>query len=187
MSSWAIHSDSISKLVYVQIKEIQISRTPDKVNYFCGTAFDPTGLTVYSLTNGGDFTKVKLDDCTITGFDSSVPVENQVVTVTYKGFTATFNVSIKEQLTTAPQLESIAIGTMPKTEYKLGDPLRSKDGTFICTYTDGTTKTYALSNKYVYGFVAAMESGVPGEYELTVKYTEKGVTAETTYKITISE
>ena len=169
-----------------QLKEIQISHLPDKRTYYCGNSFDTTGLVVYSVTNGGTFTKLDLDACTITGFDSSVPVKEQTITVTYKEFTATFLVEIKEEEAPIPMLVSIEMGVLPKTEYKVGEGLKTTGGTFIATYSDGTTKTIELSNKYVSGFSAAKKQGV-GEYDLRVIYNENGVQVETTYKITITE
>ena len=147
---------------------------------------NPTGLSVYSLTNGGEFTKLSLDECTITGFDSSVAVKEQVITVTYKGFTDTFTIEIKEEPTGTPVLESISMQTLPKTEYKVKEGLNSDGGVILCTYSDGSTKTVDLINEYVYGFRAAYLAGV-GTYDITVKYNEDGVTAETTYKITITK
>ena len=168
------------------IKEIQIARTPDKLTYFCNTPLDTTGLTVYSLTHGGTFTKLNLEECTITGFDSSVAVEEQVITVTYKGFTDTFIIQIKEEPVGDPVLESIEMGTLPKTAYKRGEALDVTGGTFICKYSDGTTKTVDLSIKYTSGFMPAMNKGV-GEHDITVKYEEGGIVVQTTYKITITQ
>jgi hypothetical protein len=169
------------------IKEIKVTRYPDKVSYYCGEWFDKTGLTVYQLTNGGAFTKVDIDKCTVTGFDSSAPTEQQILTVTYEGFTATFPVTIKEAPKPVPSLVSVVLETMPKTEYKVGENLNTEGGVMLCTYSDGTTQKIDLKPKHVSGFVAAMESGVAGEYELEVKYSENGVRVKTTYKITISE
>lgn len=168
------------------IKDIKVARYPNKVSYYCGEWFDKTGLKVYSLTKGGVLTEVDLDKCTITGFDSSVPVEQQLLTVTYEGFTTTFPVTIKEAPKPVPSLVSVVIETMPKTEYKLGENLDTEGGVMLCTYSDGSTQKIDLKPKYVSGFVAAQETGV-GEYELTVKYSENGIRVKTTYKITISE
>ena len=169
-----------------EIKSLQIGRAPNKTLYYCGESFDATGLKVYAYMTGGGFVQVELNECTIAGFDSSVAVETQTITVTYKGFTDTFDVVIKAPLSATPVLQSIVMETLPKTEYKLGEDLDITDGTFIATYSDGTTKTIKLSNKYIYGFREAYEAGV-GEYDITVKYTKNGVTAETTYKITITQ
>ncbi|MBQ4273599.1 MAG: bacterial Ig-like domain-containing protein [Clostridia bacterium] len=175
-----------AELHKLELREIQIARTPNKLVYYCGTPFDTTGLAVYSLTYGGKLTELDLDNCTITGFDSSVPVESQTITVTYKGFTATFTVQIKAQPTENPTLVSIKMATLPKTTYKLGERLDVEGGTFTCYYSDGTTKTVALEIKYTGGFVPAMNKG-PGEHEMRVVYEENGIEVETTYKITITE
>ena len=175
-----------AELQKLELKEIQIGRTPEKLVYYCGTPLDTTGLVVYSVTNGGDFTRLDLDACTITGFDSTVPVEKQTITVTYKGFSATFTVEIKAEPTENPTLVSIKMATLPKTNYKLGEKLDVTGGTFTCYYSNGTTKTVDLAIRYTSGFMPAMNQGA-GEYDITVKYEENGVQVETTYKITITE
>ena len=175
-----------AELQKLEVKEIQIGHAPNKRVYYCGTSLDTTGLIVYSVTHGGKFTELDLDACTITGFDSSVPVKEQTVTVTYKGFTATFTVEIKAEPTETLTLVSIAMQNLPKTQYKVKEGLDCEGGTLVCTYSDGSTKTVDLINEYIYGFRAAYLAGV-GEYDITVKYEENGVQVETTYKITITE
>ena len=169
------------------IKSFQVTKYPDKRTYYCGDWFDKTGLKVYKFMQSGEFTEVNLDECTITGFDSSAPVESQTITVTYGEFSDTFTVTIKEKIKPVEVfVQSIAIETAPKTEYKLGDWLETTGGKFVVTYTDGTTKTLDMEPGYISGFSAAMKTGV-GEHELMVIYEENGVQATTTYKITISE
>ena len=165
---------------------IQITHLPNKTTYYCGELFDVSGLSVYYLMSDNSFLKLDLSACEITGFDSSVAADKQEITVSYKEFTDTFTITVKAQEKVDPELVSISFETMPKTEYKVGDPLRSKDGVLLCTYSDGTTKTVQMSNKYVYGFADAMNKGA-GQYDITVKYSENGVQVETTYKITITQ
>ncbi len=169
-----------------KVTGIEIVYAPQKTLYYCGETFDVTGLTVYAYMNDGALVPIDLRECTVEGFDSSVAVEAQPITVTYKGFTDTFDVVIKAPISTDPVLVSIEMDTLPKTQYKLGEDLDITGGTFIATYSDGTTKNLKLSNKYIYGFRDAYEAGV-GEYDITVKYTKNGVEAQTTYKITITE
>lgn len=171
-----------------EIENIQILNFPDKLSYYCGEEFDPTGLEVSALTKGliSNFLPIDLKDCTFSGFDSSEPVESQKITVTYRDFTAQFSVEIKRKAPVVYQLESIALETLPKTEYKLGEWLNTTGGVLLCTYTDGTTKQVDLVNKYVSGFKPAMTAGV-GEHELTVYYSENGIQVSTTYKITITQ
>jgi hypothetical protein len=114
-------------------------------------------------------------------------MEAQTITVTYKEFTDTFVVQIKE----APkpvenEVVSVVVETLPKTEYKLGDWLETTGGVLLCTYADGTTKRVDLEPAYVTGFKSAMNSGV-GTHTLTVMYRENGVRVDTTYQITITQ
>lgn len=168
-----------------EIKEIQISRLPERHVYYCGMELDTAGMVVYSVTNSGKFTELDLDACTITGFDSSVPVESQTITVTYKGFTATFTVQIKAPESATPMLVSIKIGTLPKTVFGYGEAPSVEGGTIICTYSNGTTKTIELENKHVSGFGDAFRAGV-GDHDITVTVVENGIEAQTTYKITLT-
>lgn len=166
---------------------IQITHLPDKTSYYCGESFESAGLSVYGLTKEDHFVKLDLFECEITGFDSSVAVTKQTITVTYKGFTDTFTINIKE----APKpvtnaVVSVVVETLPKTEYKLNEFLETTGGVLLCTYADGTTKRVDLDPEYVTGFRYAMKVGA-GEHELTVTYTEKNVSVETTYKITITQ
>lgn len=169
-----------------QLAAIQIARVPDKTTYYCGEFFDKTGLLIYSITNANGLAQVDLDQCEITGFDSSVPVQKQTITVTYKGFTDTFNIEIKAPLSETPVLVKIEMENLPKTQYKVGEDLDVTGGTFIATYSDGSTKTINLANRHIFGFRDAYESGV-GEYDITVKLVKDGIEATTTYKITITE
>ena len=177
---------TIENLETSAIKSLQVTKFPNRLSYYCGAELDTTGMNVFVLTTNGDFVQVALEDCEFSGFDSSVAMKQQPITVTYKGFTDTFHVEIKEKAPAVLKLESIVVETLPKTEYKLGEWLNTTGGVLLCTYTDGTTKQVDLVNKYVSGFKPAMTAGV-GEHELTVYYSENGVQVSTTYKITITQ
>ena len=73
---------------------------------------------------------------------------------------------------------------MPKTEYVLGEWLDTTGGVIKLEYSDGSVKRVNLMNSNVYGFANVTQAG---EYTLTVKYAERGVLCETTYKITVTE
>lgn len=170
-----------------EIAKLLIIHLPTKQSYYCGEALETAGLSVYCYTKNDKYIKLKLTDCEITGFDSSAAVAQQTITVSYQGFSDAFSVSIKE----APKpvenpVVSVVVETLPKTEYKLNEFLETTGGVLLCTYADGTTKRVDLEPEYVTGFRYAMKVGA-GEHELTVTYTEKSVSVETTYKITIAE
>ena len=167
-----------------QIQRITLAGTPDKTQFYTGERANYKGLTVLVTLKNGDSYTVDYNDCVITGFDSSAPAESQTITVSYEGFTATYNIVILENVKPSPVLDSIYLETLPKTEYKLGEWLSTDGGVIVRKYKDGSTARINLVNSYVYGFVDITE---PGEYELSVKYVEDGVLAETTYTITVTE
>ena len=86
-----------------------------------------------------------------------------------------------EPTPTEPILVKISLAVMPKTEYKVGEVLDTSGGVILCQYSDGTIRRIDLTNNAVSGF----HSSAAGTYALTVKYTEKGVTAQTTYAISV--
>ena len=88
-------------------------------------------------------------------------------------------------------LADIYIETMPKTEYQVGEWLSTNGGVLMVQYTDGTYMRHNMSNQDVYGFVTNAETEAkvtdnPGRYPLTVNYTENGITARTSYWITVT-
>lgn len=166
-----------------QIKNISISSTPYDTEYYVGEELNTEGLSIQVLRNNNDFYFVDASKCDISGFDSSKPVERQIITVSYKGFICTFSVSIIELPKPVPVLKSIYIETLPKTEYKVGESLDTTGGVLVREYQDGSSARITLINWYVYGF----DSSTPGTYTLTVMYYENGIMAQTTYEIVVSE
>lgn len=169
-----------------KVKSITLSSTPYDTEYFVGEELDCEGLLIVATKNNEETFYVDIKDCTITGFDSSSPVESQTITVNYKGFVVTFTVTIKQIAEETPILVAISLETLPKTEYKVGEWLDTSGGVLVREYKDGTTKNIALVNSYIDGWLEAYNSGV-GTYTLRVFYVESGILQETFYVITISE
>jgi len=136
---------------------------------------------VVTRNNGETFT-VRAGKCKLTGFDSSKAGFCRVQ-VEYEGVVSEFSVEIKEPPRPTPALKSITLEKLPKTEYKLGEGLDTTGGVILCEYVDGSVFRVNLTNHSVYGYG---NISVPGTYELTVKYLENGVIAETTYTITVT-
>lgn len=166
------------------VKHITIAAKPEKTEYYTNQVASYTGLKVLVTQKNGDTYTVEAKHCQITGFDSSAPVENQKITVTYQGESANFNITIKERPAAAKLLKSIKLETLPKTQYKLGESLDTQGGVIICEYQDGTTAQVELTNKHVSGFGKITTAGT---HTLTVKYTEGGIEATTTYTITVTK
>ncbi|MBR5137095.1 MAG: bacterial Ig-like domain-containing protein [Clostridia bacterium] len=168
----------------VEPKELSILNMPNKTTYYVGESSDFFNLKlVMTMTNGGEIT-VNGSECEITGFDSSVPVDVQIITVKYKNLSTTFNVSIKEiPANPTGKYNNLTFKTLPKTEYKKGEWLDARGGVLIVHYDDGTTREMELKDDYVYGF----RSDKLGPLELEVIYIENGVLCTTTYTITVTE
>ena len=172
------------------IVNFYISSEPTKTLYTVGDLFDCAGLTVYLKSEETGSMYVSYDDdpdaFIITGFDSSAPVEEQVITVECRGFTDTFTVTIVAKETSKASLVSITVDPLPKTEYKVGESFSHTGGYIVAEYSDGTTETIKLRMKHVTGFGAI--SNTPGEHQVKVEYSDDhGGYAYTYITITITE
>ncbi len=175
------------------VSGIYVSATPNKTAYYVGDTPNYSGLKIGVSQVGADGYILSYDEAyselTITGFDSSAPVAEQVITVKYKDFTTTFTVEIKElPPAQSAYLTSIRVDPLPaKLTYKLGQALNYYGATVVCEYSDGTIKELELDSPgvSVSGFGAIY---APGEYDITVEYfDDKGGYAKTTFKITMTE
>ena len=166
-----------------QIKNISVSSTPNDTQYYVGEELNLDGLSIIVTRNNGKFYFIDASKCEVSGFDGSKAVERQIITVSYKGFTCTFSVSIIDYPKPTPVLQSIYLETLPKTEYKVGESLDTTGGVLVRVYKDESSAKINLVNSYVYGF----DSSNPGTYTLTITYIENGIMVETTYDIIVSE
>ena len=178
------------------ITRFYISSIPNKTTYYLNQAPDYSGLSFHIISEEYD-TVIDYDDnpdeFRITGFDSSAPVERQVITVECKGFVDTFNITIKERENPAAKLVSIHFAVYPKQEYHVDDKFSFKDGVLVCTYSDGSTKEIPLEYGYISGISKIKDPTkehilLPGKHTLTIKYDkEGGVLVQTEYEITVTE
>lgn len=107
---------------------------PTKVIYEIGGTLDTTGMVVTAVFSDSTEQTVDLADCTIIGFDSSAVADDQVITVTYDGQTATFTVDIIKSVA------SIAITTPPDTTtYYIDGELDTTGLVVTATFTDNST------------------------------------------------
>ena len=146
------------------------------------------------LTNGAEII-IDATECEIIGFDSSKPVENQVIIAKYKDLQATFTISVMDSSSDAlannsngiptGEYDKLSFKTYPKTDYKVGEWIDKTGGVLFVNYDDGSVREIPLDSKgvKVYGFT----TDKPDKYTLTVKYVEGGFYGETTYEITVTE
>ena len=167
-----------------EVEGIYISKTPAKTAYYVGEKAVFDDLIVIAVCKNGKSHSINIEDCAIFGFDSSKATEKQVITVNFNGFLANFAVSVEEIPGPTPTLVGISLETMPKTQYKVGDWLDTDGGVLLRTYDNGEVKRINLINGYVRGF--AKVDG-PGEYVMTVEYTEGMAFFTLEYTITVTE
>ena len=149
---------------------ITVKTAPNKTEYFVGDSYDGTGLVVNVTYNNGT-NKDITTGFTTSGFSSATAGKN-TVTVSYEGFTATFDVMIK-----AVELTGIEIAKQPnKTTFNTGDELDTTGLVLTLKYNNGTTGI--TDTGYT---VSGYNTDTAGEQTITVTY--QGFTA--TYKVTL--
>jgi len=86
---------------FVTLDSIEITNPADKLTYYLGDELDITGLTVSATYSSGVTLPVDITTDNITGFDSSAADDSQILTITVEDKTATYEVQILQDLTTA--------------------------------------------------------------------------------------
>ena len=104
--------------------------------------------------------------------------ENLEISVTRGGITKTSNYSIDIINT----LKSIQIQGTPKTEYNINEPIQTGLSILVTRQT-GKIEAIDVENDMISGFNTTTE----GEKEVTITYTENGVTKQTSYSITVKD
>lgn len=157
---------------------IAITTPATKLSYVVGDVLDISGLVVTGTYKDGknliDQTETITTD-NVGGFNSSVPVVGQVLTITVNGKTTTYTVDI-----VAPTLDSIAITTpATKLSYAIGESLNIDGLVVTGTYSNGTTKVETITTGNITGFDSSV--AIVGQ---TLTITVDGKTA--TYAVNIN-
>ena len=161
--------------VAVSLTGIEITSAPTKTTYVVGEQFDSTGLVVIATYSNED--EVEIHSYQLSGFDSSNPVANQTITVTYEGKTVTFTVKII-------QISSITVTAPDKTEYYVGEQFVSTGLVVTATYND-------VSTRQVTGYTLTDENGntidmsTAGTKTVKVTYVESNLTKTATFTINV--
>ena len=133
-----------------QSDRLIVSKYPSKTTYFVGDTLDTTGLELIATYSNGDTEKV-INGYTVGGFNSST-AGTKVVTVDYKGKTATFNVEVvKPRITIANNslsfdsigsTKSITVTTTP-SDQKIAWSSSNKN---VATVSDGVVTAKGAGN-----------------------------------------
>lgn len=161
--------------------------------YYLNEEFDPEGLQIQVLATDNSksyFVDHTNPELKISGFDSST-VGEKTITVSYREFSDTFTVKIKEK----PQppvsnkvLESIRLSdnfntTYNKTDWNFFGPTLD-DVKLICTFSDGSEESVPMLYNYIQNPNLNIQSACT--YDLIIKYSYANTTVTTTVTITIT-
>ena len=155
------------------ITGIEIKNKPTKITYKKGEDIELAGGMITVIYENGDTEEVKMDNphVSITGYSKNEAKE-QTITVTYGGKTATFKVTVKNDVT------GIVIKNKPtKTSYLKGEELDITGGMITVTYQDTTTSDIPIAKNMITGY----DKNTLGEQVITVTYEGK----TTTFKVTV--
>ena len=137
------------------LTNIEIQAKPKKLNYVVGEELDLTGMVVVASYETGEL--VIIDDYTVSGFDGTAG--SKVITVTYKGKSASFTVNVA-----VIAVEKLTLTKLPvKLAYIENEPLNTEGLIVTATYNDGTVKN--VTDYDVVGF-----SSLPGVHTLYVVF-----------------
>ena len=155
------------------ITGIEIKNEPTKTSYLKGEELDLTGGKITVIYENGDTQELdmKSSDISVTGYDAN-KLGEQTITVTYGGKTATFKVTVKNDVA------GIVIKNKPtKTSYVKGEELDITGGMITVTYQDTTTANIPIAENMITGY----DKNTLGEQVITVTYEGK----TTTFKVTV--
>ena len=152
---------------------LTISKAPAKTTYFIGDTLDTTGLELTLSYNNGTTEKV-INGYTVSGFNSST-AGTKVVTVEYKGKTATFTVEVvKPSITIANNSLSF-------------DSIGSTKSITVTTTPSDQKIAWSSSNENV----ATVSDGVvtakgAGNATITAKFTYNNIEYTATCNVTVA-
>ena len=163
-------------VVAKQLVSIEITRMPNKTEYYEGEAIDSEGMEVTAVYNNGDRQVVTNYEIEPNGVLS---VEDNEITISYteEGITKTATIEIT---VVAKQLVSIEITKMPnKTEYYEGEAIDSEGMEVTAVYNNGDRQVVTNYEIEPNGVLSVEDN------EITISYTEEGITKTATIEITV--
>ena len=165
---------------FIEVQSIEIKEYPQKLLYIKNqeTLELQGGLITITYDDGTSLDlSMESDLLNIQGFDNSSLGENEIE-IEYKGKKEKFTVNIIE----GRKITEITVTTAPtKTNYTEGQDFDKTGMVVTATYNDGSTK---IVTDYT---VTDGNNLAAGKTNVTISYTEDGVTKTATQKITVNE
>ena len=166
----------------VTLSGISVKTAPDKVNYTEGELFDATGMVIeatYSDSSKKDVTSYTYaPTAALTTADTTVTISYTEGGVTK---TCTQAITVNAAPPAPVTLSGISVKTAPdKVNYTEGELFDATGMVIEATYSDSST---AAVTSYTYAPTAALTTA---DTEVTISYTEGGVTKTCTQAITVN-
>ncbi len=164
----------------LSVVSIQITKTPTKTIYNKGEEFTAAGGEIevtFKDKDGKQTTKnITMTNTMCSKPDMQQVGDNQSVTVSYGGKTASFTIDVKENI----QLTALSITTPPtKTTYYVGESFNPAGMVVTATYSDGSQKPvtdYTITAPDIMGMQSV------GTKDIGVSYTEGDITKTATWQ-----
>ena len=185
--SYGGHTAQFEVEVRNEVTGIALKNTPSKTTYVRGEELDLTGGVITISYEDGTTTEIDMTSELVetTGYNSS-SLGSQTITVSYAGYTTTFDIIVKNEVT------GISIKDLPsKMTYVKGENIDLSDGVLVVTYEDGTNAEVPMTANEieVIGFDSSSEgtqtvtisyAGYTATFGVTVKNEATGITIEST-------
>jgi hypothetical protein len=153
---------------------ITVTSVPTKTEYVVGQTANYQGIVITANYNDASSAVIPFSSLSFTGFNSSVVVSNQVITVSYGGQTATFTINIIAQA-----LVGIEIQKYPKITYLLSEESDWSALIVRGVNNDGTKIVLNNANLTIGGF----DSLTLGQKTITITYQSFSIS----FVVTITE
>jgi len=174
----AVITNAINNLV---TESAALDYADARVEYYIDDTLDLSGLYIVITYGDGTDRRVPVTIDMVSGFNSSVPNENLVLTIIYGQHSLTFTISVIER---AAEIESVTLDYVEaRTIYYVGDALDLTGLYVVVTYDNGTYRRVPVTAAMVSGF----DSSVPnanlmliinyGDFELTFTIAVSAVIA----------
>lgn len=161
------------------ISKIEIIKNPNKIEYIQNLEqLDLTGGKLKITYKNGDIEEINLSDriLKISEFDNS-KVGNQILVIEYIGKTTSLKVNVKSRM-----INGIFVSLHPsKTTYLVGENFDKEGMRIKAEYNDGNTNE-------VVGYIVTDGNNLSlDKTNVTISYTENGVTKTTTQSIIVED
>nr|MCR4959990.1 bacterial Ig-like domain-containing protein [Lachnospiraceae bacterium] len=168
--------EGFTKTFVVTVKAISITKievtAPAKTTYLVGENLNLEGGKITVYYDYGNPAEVKLSEGTIIDFDNT-KTGKQTLTVIYKEFTATFEVTVASS-----KMTGIKVTAPTKVEYYVGEDLDLTGGKITVSYDKADSEEIALTESMISGY----DKNKVGRQTITVTYDKFTATFAVTVK-----